>query len=208
MNHIAGRLTGVHVSTDLPSLVWFARFAGRDPAAGAATAEERAAVEAVVARTAEDGGYLELQRTRPSTIGYLLNDSPLGQLVWMAEKFRLWTGQGDRPLDETIGLDRLMTIASLWWFTMSGASAAQFLCTNLHAERDWTRPRVAPLGMAVFGARGNSRALYGTADVEHWSEFAEGGHFPALEVPDLLVGDLREFFRERRAVRPAQAGAA
>lgn len=200
MNHLEGGLVGVHVSTDMPSLIWFARFTGSDPAAHPDLTEgERAVVREIAARTAEDGGYLEIQRTRPSTIGYLLNDSPVGQLAWMAEKFKLWTGVGDRLPEETIGLDRLLTLVTLSWFTMSGASAAQFLCTNLHAERDWGRPSFAPLGMAVFGARGNPRALNPQGHLTgHWSEFLTGGHFPSMEVPDLLVQDLRRFFRGLR----------
>jgi pimeloyl-ACP methyl ester carboxylesterase len=205
MNHLEGGLVGVHVSTDLPSLIWFARFTGGDPASAPGQSEaERAMVLDVMARMAEDGGYLEIQRTRPSTIGYLLNDSPLGQLAWMAEKFKRWTGQGDRLPEETIGIDRLLAIVSLYWFTMSGASAAQFLCTNLHAARDWGRPSFAPVGMAVFGARGNARALHAAGHAPaYWSEFPDGGHFPALETPDLLVQDLRTFFRGLAAARGA-----
>lgn len=202
MNHLEGGLVGVHVSTDMPSLLWYARFSGRDPAADPdLTHADREVIREITARTAEDGGYLEIQRTRPTTIGYLLNDSPVGQLAWMAEKFKFWTGQGDRLPDETIGLDRLLTLASLAWFTMSGARSAQFLCTNLHAERDWGRPCHAPVEMAAFGARGNPRALLppGESPV-HWSEFSAGGHFPAMEVPELLVHDLRRFFGTVRGV--------
>ena len=200
MNHISGGLVGVHVSTDLPSLIWYARFTGGDPANDPSlTAEDRQVFAEVAALGANDGGYLEIQRTRPQTLSYLLNDSPVGQLVWIAEKFRNWTADGNSALEDTIDLDQMLTIVSLYWFTMSGSSAAHFLCTNLRSQRDWSRPSYAPVGMAVFGARGNPRALQDPEhQLSHWSEFVAGGHFPAMEVPDLLVTDLRTFFRALR----------
>ena len=202
MNHLGGGLVGVHVSTDMPSLLWFARFTGTALEHPDLTEEERRILREIAEHTAEDGGYLEIQRTRPTTIGYLLNDSPAGQLAWMAEPFKLWTANGERYPEETIGLDRMLTIVSIAWFTMSGADSAQFLCTNLGAERDWSRRSFAPLGVAVFGARGNPRALQPPGNPPaYWSEYRVGGHFPAMEVPGVLVGDLRRFFgRVRRGV--------
>lgn len=200
INHIDKNLVGVHVSTDMPAILWYASFTGNDPMKNPNFSEpEKAALKDLMQKRSEDGGYLEIQRTRPSTIGYLLNDSPVGQLAWIAEKFKFWTATGEMLPEETIDLDQMLTNISLYWFTRSGASAADFLSTNLHAQRDWSRPSFAPMGMAVFSAQPVARALQDPeGQLPHWSEFKEGGHFPAMEVPELLIGDLREFFRELR----------
>jgi epoxide hydrolase len=193
------KLVGLHASSDMPAIVWFARFMGGDPLGNPKLSDaERREIEAVMRRGSEDSGYLELQKTRPLTIGYLLNDSPAGQLTWIVEKFKLWTDVGGKLPEEAVNLDQLLTIISLYWFTMSGAAAADFLCTNLHAQRDWGRPSFAPVGMAVFSASSAARTLQDPERrISHWSEFSVGGHFPAMEVPELLVGDLRKFFSER-----------
>jgi pimeloyl-ACP methyl ester carboxylesterase len=200
INHIDQNLVGVHVSTDMPAILWYATFTGNDPMKNPNFSEaEKQALQILMQKGAEDGGYLEIQRTRPSTIGYLLNDSPIGQLTWIAEKFKFWTDAGEKLPEETIDLDQMLTNISLYWFTKSGASAADFLCTNLHAQRDWGRPSLAPMGMAVFSAKSAARALQDPEkQMSHWSEFQEGGHFPAMETPELLVGDLRKFFHQLR----------
>ena len=197
INHIDRNLVGVHVSTDMPSIVWFAKFTGSDPAQHPGlSSTQKEEVESLLRSGQDDGAYLEIQNTRPLTIGYLLNDSPVGQLAWIVEKFKLWTARGDKLPEHTVDLDQLLTNISAYWFMQSGASAAHFLSTNLHAVRDWGRPSLAPMGMAVFGARSWARTLQDPEhQLQHWSEFPDGGHFPAMEVPDLLATDLRAFFR-------------
>lgn len=150
INHIDTNLVGVHISTDMPAIIWYAVFTGKDPVKiPDFSVAEKKALQELMQKGREDGGYLEIQRTRPSTIGYLLNDSPLA--------------------------------------------------TNLHAQRDWSRPSLAPIGMAVFSAKSTARALQDPEkQLAHWSEFKEGGHFPAMEVPGLLVADLRKFFHRLR----------
>jgi pimeloyl-ACP methyl ester carboxylesterase len=200
INHIDKNLVGVHVSTDMPAILWYASFTGNDPMKNPNFSDaEKEVLQKLSLKGAEDGGYLEIQRTRPLTIGYLLNDTPVGQLIWMAEKFKFWTATGEKLPEETVDLDQMLTNISLYWFAGSGASAADFLCTNLHAQRDWGRPSLAPMGMAVFSAKPAARALQDPeGQLPYWSEFEEGGHFPAMEVPELLIGDLRKFFHRLR----------
>jgi epoxide hydrolase len=131
-------------------------------------------------------GYLAIQNSRPQTIGYGLVDSPLLQLAWIAEKFEEWT---DLPVDR----DQLLTTASLYWFTSSGASAAHTLYEQAHSS-DWGAPPAVPQGFAVFGADETVRRLVPAPPDAHWTEFERGRHFPAMEAPAELVADLRAFF--------------
>jgi epoxide hydrolase len=148
-------------------------------------------------------GYLHLQSTRPATLAYSLTDSPVGQLAWIAEKFTDWA-------DVAVSVDDLLTIVSVYWFTRSGASAAHFTYEGMQAFRAFVEqtgeagggtlaPTGVPAGVAVFATDNSIRSLVDPAGIAaHWSEFDRGGHFPALEVPDLLADDLRKFFRVYR----------
>ena len=148
---------------------------------------------------ADGRGYLQIQSTRPQTLAYGLTDSPVGQLAWIVEKFKEWTNPAAELPEDAVDRDALLTDVSIYWFTGSGASAAHFIYEASHADRDWGAMSPAPIGMAVFAADDILRhALNRDGHIAHWSEFERGGHFPALEVPDLLVGDVRTFFRDLR----------
>jgi pimeloyl-ACP methyl ester carboxylesterase len=191
-------VVGVHVTTDLPTAVTFAGWSG-DPAANPGLSPaQRERVEQLKAESSDDEGYLRIQTTRPQTIGYALVDSPIGQLAWIAEKFRAWTDRSAELPEDAVDLDQLLTNVSLYWFTRSGASAAHILYESMHAQ-EWSEPGPAPTGFAVFGADAIVRILLDPEGrIGHWSEFERGGHFPAMEAPDLLVGDLRAFFAPLR----------
>lgn len=147
---------------------------------------------------AEDGkGYLQLQSTRPETIGFALNDSPVGQLAWIIEKFKEWTNPSAELPEDAVSLDQILTNVSLYWFTGTGASAAQFLYEAAHAAPNWGAVPTTPAGSAIFNSESFIRMVLDPEHKSiHWSEFAEGGHFPGLEVPELLADDLRTFFFE------------
>jgi pimeloyl-ACP methyl ester carboxylesterase len=148
-------------------------------------------------------GYLHLQSTRPSTLAYALTDSPVGQLAWIAEKFTEWG-------DIAVPIDDLLATVSLYWFTRSGASSAHFTYEGMQAFRAFVEQAGAdtggtlaaggvPMGVAVFATDNTIRSLVDpTGLAAHWSEFDRGGHFPALEVPELLAADLTRFFRAFR----------
>ncbi len=143
-------------------------------------------------------GYLQIQSTRPQTLAYALTDSPIGQLAWIAEKFKEWTDTAADLPEDAVDRDQLLTNISLYWFTRTGASAAHALYESMHAQ-EWGEEGHAPTGFAVFGADTIVRRLIDPEHkIKHWSEFERGGHFPAMEVPDLLVGDVRKFFRRLR----------
>jgi pimeloyl-ACP methyl ester carboxylesterase len=160
--------------------------------------EERAHVERMKQVSADGMGYLQLQTTRPQTLSYALTDSPVGQLAWIVEKFKEWTDATAELPDDAVDRDQLLTNVSLYWFTRSGASAAHALYESMHAQ-EWGEEGPAPVGWAVFGADPIARRLLDPEhQVAHWTEFERGGHFPAMEAPELLVGDLRVFFRNLR----------
>ncbi len=176
------RVVGVHVSY-LPTRP--------DPDAGVDLSEQdRARLDAVRRLMANRPPYQALQAATPQTIGYALTDSPVGQLAWIAERFAHWTDPR-----APVGDERILTDVSLYWLTATAASSAR-----LHRESTRrSEPCPVPLGVAVFAhditqsVRPLAERLY---DIRHWSEFDRGGHFAAMEVPELLAGDVRDFFIE------------
>jgi len=190
------RVVGAHVNTDPMALALL----GFLPAELDGLSETEKASHQRLRQYGEDGkGYLQIQGTRPRTLAYGLTDSPAGQLAWIAEKFKEWTDPTKELPDDAVDRDQLLTNVSVYWFTRSGASAATFLYEAAHAVREWGAPAPAPTGFAVFGEGSlMRRVLDPEHKVQHWSEFDRGGHFAAMEVPDLLVGDVRAFFRRFR----------
>ncbi len=192
------RVVAVHVTSDAPTAVTFASWSGDPTQRDGLSDDERARIEALMASSKDDEGYLRLQSTRPQTIGYALTDSPVAQLAWIVEKFQAWTDPSAERLEDAVDLDQLLANVSLYWFTRTGASAAHSLYESMHAQ-EWGEPGPAPVGFAVFGAESFVRPLLDPdRAIGHWTEFPVGGHFPAMEQPDLLVGDLRTFLRRSR----------
>jgi pimeloyl-ACP methyl ester carboxylesterase len=137
-------------------------------------------------------GYQVLHATRPQTVSYALADSPVGQLAWIAEKFTEWADP-----DSKIDADRVLTNVMLYWLTGTAGSSARLARETGIVSNDCP----APLGVAVFAHDIvlSVRPLAESAfRIERWSEFDRGGHFAAMEVPDLLAGDIREFFAGRK----------
>jgi epoxide hydrolase len=144
-------------------------------------------------------GYAQLQSTRPQTLAYALTDSPVGQLAWIAEKFKEWTDSRDRP-EDAVDRDLLLTNVMLYWLTRTAGSAARLYYERAHAAY-WgnpPEPSTAPTALAVFPHE-NFIPLRHVAErtntIVQWTEFDRGGHFAALEEPDLLISDIRRFFR-------------
>jgi epoxide hydrolase len=195
----SAHVAAVHTNSDPLSVIGALDYLPEGAArlAGLSNAD-RAAVEQTKAISAEGSGYLKLQSNRPQTIAYSLTDSPTGQLAWIVENFREWTDQTAELPDDAVDMDQLLTNVSIYWFTGTGASAARFLYETAHST-EWGAPGKAPQGWALFAAQPFVRAMMDPDhEIEHWSEFDRGGHFPAMEVPDLLIGDMREFFRGLR----------
>jgi len=192
-------VVGVHVNTDLLALAAVMTFQhGAPPDLAALCAGDTDSLERMRRFQAEGLGYLAIQSTRPQTLAYALNDSPVGQLAWIVEKFHEWTDPAAALPEDAVDRDHLLTNVSLYWFTGTGASSARFGVTD--AEPEWEDASSAPRGWAVFGGGGPiiRRVMDPECSIAHWSEFERGGHFAAMEAPDLLIGDIREFFRRFR----------
>jgi epoxide hydrolase len=161
-------------------------------------AQDRERVERLQRFRLTGSGYGAIQSTRPQTVGYGLTDSPAGQLAWIAEKFGEWTDGGLTAVDR----DQMLTNISVYWLTRTAGSSAR-LYYEAARSRSWGPPipSTAPTGVAVFPeeiAAPVRRLAEQSNNIVHWSEFDRGGHFAAMEEPDLLVGDVREFFRQFR----------
>jgi pimeloyl-ACP methyl ester carboxylesterase len=195
--HDPAGVVGAHVTTDPTAL---ALIGGMLPdEADDMTEAQKGRLEELRGWEAEGRGYLQIQSTRPQTLAYGLSDSPAAQLGWIVEKFKEWTNPSAELPEDAVDRDQLLTNVSIYWFTGTGTSAANFVYEAAHAERDWGATSPAPIGMAVFAADDMLRyVLNRDGHIEHWSEFERGGHFPAMEAPDLLVTDVREFFRDLR----------
>jgi pimeloyl-ACP methyl ester carboxylesterase len=143
-------------------------------------------------------GYADVQATRPQTLAYALTDSPVGQLAWIAEKFREWTDSAGRP-EDAVDRDQLLTNVMLYWLTGTAGSSARIYYERAHApyRGQPPEPSAAPTAVAVF-PRDNFIPLRHVAgrtnNIVQWTQYDRGGHFAAMEQPDLLAADIRAFF--------------
>ena len=162
------------------------------------TGPEQVRVERIAGFLADEFGYAQIQSTRPQTLSYGLTDSPAGQLAWIVEKFQAWTHGSELP-EDAVDRDTLLTNVMLYWLTRTAGSSASIYCEDQHSGV-WPEPGTVPTGVAVFAEDIAIRRYAEQGNnIVAWSEFDRGGHFAALEAPDLLVADVRTFFRMLRA---------
>jgi pimeloyl-ACP methyl ester carboxylesterase len=140
-------------------------------------------------------GYAAQMSTRPQTLAYALNDSPAGQLAWNLE----WFVDFDPTATEQTPVDRdaILTNVTIFWLTGTAGSAARlYLEAGPEAWGQRPAPSPVPTGVACFPG---DHAIRGLAElsntITHWTRHPRGGHFASLQAPDLLVADIREFFR-------------
>lgn len=192
-------LAGIHLT--FPALVDLAY----EELGEAAYAEEerdlyaqRRAMEAVT------GSHMAVQCTDPQTLAYALNDSPLGLAAWILERRRNWSDCGGE-VERAFSRDHLLTTLSLFWFTGSIGSSMRFYWEN--ARQGWSpahdrKPAIeAPTAMAIFPKDVfpiPQRVAASHANLQRWTRMPRGGHFAPAEAPELVVEDLRAFFRDKR----------
>ena len=165
------------------------------------TAEERERHERLKDARTEDFGYLALQTTRPLSVAYGLTDSPIAQATWIVEKFQEWTDPGRVLPEDAVDLDDLLTLVTVAWFGRNGDGAANMLYEAAHAQAAWGRHHDRPQGMVAFGEEPLMRRILDPdGHLAFWNEHPRGGHFPAMEARDDLVGDIRAYYARLLAV--------
>ncbi|WP_040777470.1 epoxide hydrolase family protein [Nocardia pneumoniae] len=142
--------------------------------------------------------YATLQANRPQTLAIGVHDSPAGLLSWVTDLFRQYTNPAIESPDDAVGRDALLTNISLYWFTGTFASSLR-LYSESAAWGAPVRKSDVPTAAALFPGDMSIRKLAeDTHNIVRWTEFDRGGHFAAMEAPDLLTADVREFFRSLR----------
>jgi pimeloyl-ACP methyl ester carboxylesterase len=176
----------------------------RDQSAAAnPSPEEKVYFEELALWLKEETGYQWIQGTRPQTLAFALTDSPAGLAAWIVEKFRAWSDCGG-DVESAIARDRLLANISFYWLT--GAIGSSFWPYYARMHRPWPIPEGrtidVPTGYAQFPREilrpPRSLAERNYSDIRRWSVMPRGGHFAALEQPEALANEVREFFRPLR----------
>ena len=166
------------------------------------TADEQKERDNVVAFRTTGAGYQEIQGTKPQTLGYALEDSPAGLCGWITEKFAAWT-DCDGDVEREFTKDQLLTNITTYWVTATATSSTRLYYEMRQAGRsaipqDYVR---VPTGVANYPGE-VTRTPRSWAEhrynITYWEDLPRGGHFAAMQVPDLFVPDVRAFFRTVR----------
>lgn len=172
------------------------------------TPEEQAFMAEAEQWRLEETGYQWIQGTRPQTLAYGLTDSPAGLAAWIVEKFRAWSDCGGE-LERRFSKDELLANVTLYWVTQTiNSSIRLYYASRQRAAPLGPGERVTvPTGVALTTeavGRAPREWAERTYNVRRWTELPRGGHFTALEEPELLAEDIRAFFRP---LRPSHASA-
>jgi epoxide hydrolase len=167
------------------------------------TDEEQAGLAAMARFQREEAAYAQVQGTKPQTVGMALNDSPAGLLSWIVEKFRTWSDCDGHP-ENVFTRDQLITNVMLYWVTQTITSSARLYWETMHSGALQDAPGfvTVPTGIARYPKEEVLRFPRAWVEqryhVTHWAVMPRGGHFAAMEQPELFVEDLRNFFRTVR----------
>jgi pimeloyl-ACP methyl ester carboxylesterase len=196
------RVLGIHLN-----MLIAARPGTNDPSQLSAT--DREILDRFNAFQKEETGYMQIQGTKPQTLGYALNDSPVGLAAWIVEKFRTWSDCGG-DVERRFTKDQLLTNITLYWVTETINSSVRLYYETMHnpalrggveGQLDAVFTVSVPTGAAVFPAeiyRPPRAWAERTYNIARWTEMPAGGHFAAMEEPAALVEDVRAFFRPLR----------
>lgn len=152
----------------------------------------------------DEGAYYHIQSTKPQSLSYGLNDSPAGLAAWIVDRWRTWgVDQAPEERRRYYTMDELLTNIAIYWFSGGIASANRLYYENQRNPSHLAQGQriEVPCGVAIF-AQDQSHPPREWAErscnVTHWTEVPKGGHFAAMEEPELLTRDMREFFRTIR----------
>jgi microsomal epoxide hydrolase len=169
---------------------------------GALSEVEQADVAALQEFLQTGTAYQEIHGKNPQTLGYGLTDSPAGLAGWIIEKFRAWTDNNGNP-EDAVTRDQLLTNLTVYWVTNTINSSVRLYCESQRSGRFGPMgERIeVPTAAAIF-----PKEIFRTPrawaengfNLQRYTRFDRGGHFAALEEPDLLIDDVRTFFRTLR----------
>jgi pimeloyl-ACP methyl ester carboxylesterase len=170
------------------------------------SAEEDAWLERQARWFADEGGYSAIQSTRPQTLAYALSDSPVGLAGWILEKWKVWSDP-EAGLEGCFTRDELLTNIMLYWATGTIHASIRWYAAHRRRPPAAMRPERIPVPTAVAdfpheSVRVPRSAVARKVDLRQWTTMPRGGHFAAMEQPELLVEDIRKFFRGLRAPQP------
>jgi len=186
------RVFGIHLS-----VTWFSAHPE-----GRLTEEEQQLADQLEQWQREETGYAEIQGTKPQTLAYALTDSPTGLAAWIVEKWRAWSDCNGN-IESRFSKDELLTNIMIYWVTHT-INASMRLYYE-HLRNPWRPsaedPVKVPTGVANFPKepwRDFRRSVEKAYNIIRWRELPRGGHFPAMEEPQLLAEDICDFFRMLR----------
>jgi len=143
----------------------------------------------------QEGAYNMVQSTKPQTLAYAINDSPIGLAAWIIDKFYAWSDHNGN-LEEIYTRDELLVNLTIYWVTQTAGSSFRLYYETMHQQQ---RPAKEKLGIptAFCIASRDSRPPREYAqrffNVRQWTELPAGGHFLAMENPEALAGDIFQF---------------
>ena len=148
----------------------------------------------------DEMGYFQTQSTKPMSLGIAQADSPAGVAAWITEKFRTWSDCGG-DVESVYPKDKLLTNIMFYWAPNSIASAANMYFESRREGKGVAQIKDVPVGVAMFPkelARAPRAWVENRMKIAHWTDMPRGGHFAAMEQPQLLLDDVRAFFRPLR----------
>ena len=177
----------------------------RDPN-GPQTQEEKDWQTRFIHHQHSQDGYRTQQATKPQTLSYGMMDSPVGIAAWILEKFYFWSDIKNNDIESVYSKDILLTNIMIYVVTKTFNTASWIYWGrrieggrnfpgNFHRIEVPTAVAVFPREMSEWPPRSYVDRLF---NVKRWTEMPKGGHFAALEQPDLLVDDIRTFSRTLR----------
>lgn len=174
------------------------------PGTAPLSSDERAYQQVQHAWQTDQSGYMAMQTTKPQTLGYGLNDSPIGTAAWILDKWHDWTVEPGQPLERSFTVDQLLATVSIYWLTETLNSANRLYYERAHAPTPMQPGEFidVPLGVARTtqpierAPREYVERVF--SDIRHWIDLERGGHFAALEEPTAVAESIRTFFRPLR----------
>lgn len=152
-----------------------------------------------------EGAYMSIQSTKPQTLAYGLSDSPIGLAGWIIEKFRAWSDCNGN-LRQRLNMDELLTNIMIYWVTNTIGSSTRMYYENTHSMPSMGHIEV-PTGVALFPADillPPKEWAMRNLNITRWTSMPRGGHFTAMEEPELLADDIRAFYRPFRTKNKKQ----